>query len=139
MRNGGNWLIRGYGSTSGPTPAPTATPPPSTGGPLRLTLAWTDYPGSSAAAKALVNDLDLEVVAPNGTHYYGNFGLYSSGQCLRPVTPSIKWDACNNVEGVIIPNAPYGTYTVYVHGYNVPQGPQPYRPGGLRGLYADRL
>lgn len=91
---------------------------PQTGGPFRITLAWTDYPGEPAAAKALVNDLDLEVIAPDGTHYYGNQGLYTSGQCLR----SGKWDACNNVEGVIIPDAPYGTYTIIVHGHNVAQG-----------------
>jgi hypothetical protein len=30
------------------------------------------------------------------------------------------------VEGITIPNAPYGTYTVYVNAYNVPQGPQPF-------------
>ena len=32
------------------------------------------------------------------------------------------WDACNNVEGVIIPTATDGDYTVVVHGNNVPQG-----------------
>ncbi len=106
-----------------PTPTPTSTPTTTlTGGPFRITLAWTDYPGQPSAAKALVNDLDLEVIAPDGTHYYGNQGLYTTGQCLR----SGKWDACNNVEGIIIPNALYGTYTVIVHGYSVPQGPQPF-------------
>ncbi|HFD39337.1 MAG TPA: hypothetical protein ENJ31_05755, partial [Anaerolineae bacterium] len=50
---------------------------PTTCGPFRLTLAWTDYPGQPSAAKALVNDLDLEVIAPDGTHYYGNQGLYT--------------------------------------------------------------
>jgi hypothetical protein len=85
---------------------------------FRVTLAWTDYPGQSPSAKNLVNDLDLEVIAPGGTHYYGNQGLYSGGQCLR----GGKWDACNNVEGVIIPNATDGDYTVIVHGNNVPQG-----------------
>ncbi len=92
------------------------------GGPFRVTLAWTDYPGEPAAAKALVNDLDLEVIAPDGTHYYGNGGLYSGGQCLR----GGQWDACNNVEGVLIPEAEAGTYTVVVHGYSVAQGPQPF-------------
>ena len=116
-----SWQICGGG---GPTPTPTPTPPgpPPTGGPFRITLVWTDYPGEPAAAKALVNDLDLEVIAPDGTHYYGNQGLYTGGQCLR----NGKWDACNNVEGVIIPEAPYGTYTVIVRGANVPQGPQPF-------------
>jgi hypothetical protein len=135
-----NWMIRGYGSTAAPAPtpsltpsptpvtgtpgpSPTPTPTPVSGGPLRLTLVWTDYPGSPGAANALVNNLDLEVVAPGGKHYYGNTGVYSAGDdCLRDG----KWDACNNAEGVYIPDAPYGTYTVYVHGFNVPHGPQPF-------------
>jgi hypothetical protein len=33
------------------------------GGPLRVTLAWHDYPAALPAAKALVNDLDLTVRA----------------------------------------------------------------------------
>jgi subtilisin family serine protease len=40
--------------------------------PLNITLAWSDYPGSSAAAGGLVNDLDLSVTAPGGTVYYPN-------------------------------------------------------------------
>ncbi len=62
----GNWLIRGYGVTGSVPPPP---PPPPVGSPLRVTLAWTDYPGTLAALKTLVNDLDLEVIAPGGTHY----------------------------------------------------------------------
>jgi subtilisin family serine protease len=100
----------------------TPTPPPVATGPLRLTLAWTDYPGSAYASPALVNDLDLEVIAPDGAHYYGNSGLYTSGGCLRDG----KWDACNNVEGVYLPSALSGQYTVVVHGSDVPQGPQPF-------------
>ncbi len=40
--------------------------------PLRVSLAWTDYPGSAAAGGGLVDDLDLQVVAPGGTTYYPN-------------------------------------------------------------------
>jgi len=112
----GNWLIRGYGTT-GSTPPP----PPPAGSPLRVTLAWTDYPGTLAALKTLVNDLDLEVIAPGGTHYYGNAGLYTSGQCLRG-----QWDACNNVEGVVIGAAAEGVYTVIVRAYQISNGPQPF-------------
>lgn len=112
----GNWMIRGYGTT-GTTPPP----PPPVGGPLRVTLTWTDYPALVTAAKTLVNDLDLEVITPGGTHYYGNAGLYTSGQCLRG-----QWDACNNVEGVLIGQAAPGTYTVVVHGYQIANGPQPF-------------
>jgi serine protease AprX len=109
----------GGGATPTATAKPTATVPPTPGaGPLRVTLAWTDYPGQPAAAKALVNDLDLEIIAPNGTRYVGNQGLYTSGQCLRDG----KYDACNNVEGLILPQAAPGTYTIVVRGAQVPQG-----------------
>lgn len=103
------------------TPSPSPSPSPS-GSSLRVTLAWSDYPGEPTAAVALVNDLHLEVIDPNGTHYYGNSGVYTTGTCLKDG----KWDGCNNVEGVIIPSAPYGTYTIVVHGANVAQGPQTY-------------
>lgn len=36
---------------------------------LTVALAWSDYPGTSGAEKAIVNDLDLYVVSPNGTVY----------------------------------------------------------------------
>ena len=113
--NAGNWLIRGYGQTS--------SPPLTTGGPLRITLAWTDYPATPGAGKMLVNDLDLEVIAPDGKHYYGNTGVYNpNNSCVR----AGQWDRCNNVEGMLIPKAFNGSYTVIVHGYNVPNGPQPF-------------
>ncbi len=88
-------------------------------GSLRITLGWTDYPAEPLAAKALVNDLDLEVLAPDGTHHYGNRDLYHGGNpCLR----GGQWDACNNIEGVIIPSASDGAYTVIVRGHNVASG-----------------
>ena len=34
--------------------------------PLKITLTYTDVPGLPAAIPALVNDLDLEVIAPDG-------------------------------------------------------------------------
>jgi len=92
------------------------------GRPLRITLAWTDYPASLQVSRTLVNDLDLEIIAPDGKRYPGNAGLYASGNCLREQ----KWDTCNNVEGLILNGPPYGTYTIIVRAYNVPRGPQPF-------------
>lgn len=77
---------------------------------LRVTLAWTDYPASVIASKALVNDLDLVVTLPDGSTLRGN-----------GVT-----DRLNNVEGVDIASPMPGNYTVTVSGYNVPSGPQPF-------------
>ncbi|AFV23192.1 KP-43 peptidase [Methanolobus psychrophilus R15] len=80
---------------------------PHTPEPLRITLAWTDYPGGGAYANGLVNNLDLVVIGPEGT-YYGNGAL----------------DSINNVEGVELASPAAGIYTIIVSGANVPEGPQ---------------
>lgn len=80
--------------------------------PVRVTLAWTDYPAGIFAAKQLVNDLDLRVVAPDGRVYYpnGNAGA----------------DRLNNVETVDIASPAPGQYRIEAKGTNVPEGPQPF-------------
>lgn len=88
--------------------------------PFRVTLAWTDYPGSPAANGALVNDLDLTIAGPGGTTYYPNRALNSNGSA------SSTYDRVNNVEGIDIASPATGLYTITVSGYNVPHGPQPY-------------
>ena len=50
--------------------------PENRGPELRVTLAYTDPLGTTATAKALVNDLDLIVIAPDGKQcHLGNSGL----------------------------------------------------------------
>jgi serine protease AprX len=95
---------------------PITTP----GQPFKVTLVWTDYPSSPAAAVNLVNDLDLTVVAPDGTTYAGN--AFAGGWSVPATAP----DRLNNVENVYVFAAASGTWTVTVNGYNVPQGPQPF-------------
>ncbi len=82
--------------------------------PFRVTLVWTDYPAAAYAGKALVNDLDLEVIAPDGTRYYGNGGTVP--------------DRTNNVETVWLDDAAAGDWQVIVRAANIPypQFPQPY-------------
>lgn len=89
----------------------------SSGQPLKLTLVWTDYPGSTAASRALVNDLDLIVASPGGTVYNGN-------DFAAPYNNAA--DRLNNVENVLIKAPETGTYLVTVKGYNIPNGPQPF-------------
>jgi hypothetical protein len=87
---------------------------------LGITLAWTDPPAQSTAGKTLVNDLDLEIIAPDGsTHYYGNQGLYSPLDTFECLWDG-KWDRCNNIESILIADAIPGTYQVIVHGYDIP-------------------
>jgi len=47
-------------------------------GPLRVCLAWTDTAATLSVNPTIVNDLDLELTAPDGTVYRGN--QYSGGQ-----------------------------------------------------------
>lgn len=111
-----------------PAPVPPAPPAPGAGSPLRVTLNWTDFPGQPGAARALVNDLDLEVVAPDGTRYLGNQNVYPAGHpCIQNGV-----DVCNPVEGVTVPQATPGAYTVIVRAREVPQGGgQPFALAGV--------
>lgn len=85
--------------------------------PLEITLAFTDFAGTVNAANPVVNDLDLVVVAPNGTQYFGN--VFTSGWSAAGGVA----DAKNNVERVAVQSPVAGTWTVRVRGINVPQGP----------------
>lgn len=80
------------------------------GAPLRVTLAWTDAPGhgQGGTLRSLVNDLDLEVVAPDGTTYLGN--VFQQGRSV----PGGQRDALNNLENVWFDTASPGTWTVRV-------------------------
>jgi hypothetical protein len=84
------------------------------GEPLKIILAYTDVAGFPGAVSALVNDLDLEVVAPDGTLYRGN--QFSGGESVpNALTP----DRVNNVEGVILAHPAPGNYLVRVRARNV--------------------
>ena len=90
------------------------------GAPLKFTLVWTDYPGSTQATKQIVNDLDLIVTAPGGTTYYGN--NFANGQSQAGGSP----DNTNVEEFVLLKTPTAGEYTVKVRSLNAPHGPQPF-------------
>lgn len=93
--------------------------------PLKVTLVWTDYPGSPGAARALVNNLDLRVSNDAGQTFYGNAIDPTTGfSVVNPETSSI--DILNNVEVINIQVPEEGIYTFSVYGTNIPSGPQPY-------------
>jgi len=82
--------------------------------PLKITLAYTDVPGFPGAIPALVNNLDLEVVAPDGRVYRGN--QFDQGESV-PNAPA--YDSLNNVEGVHLSTPLPGEYLVRVTARNV--------------------
>jgi uncharacterized protein (TIGR03437 family) len=85
--------------------------------PLRLTLAWSDPRAAVGAIVALVNNLNLEVVAPDGTTYRGNVNFVNAYSQPANGAP---FDNRNPIEAVYIQNPIPGTYTVRVIGENVP-------------------
>ncbi len=79
-------------------------------GRVLINLAYTDAPGTPAAAAALVNDLDLSLVNASGS-------VVSS--------PS---DRINNTEIIELSNLPAGKYEIVVQGTKVPMGKNGLQP-----------
>ena len=89
---------------------------------LRVTLVWTDPPGSMAAEGALVNDLDLQLF----------FEDASAGEMLWPLSGDdldggfpFNGDGDNNVERVIWSKPDVGRYWINVKPWRV-QEEQPF-------------
>lgn len=79
------------------------------GSPLKAVLAWSDYQGSSSSSNQLRNDLNLEVIAPDGTTtYLGN--AFQSGRSA----PGGSADNKNNLEVVLVDSAVAGVWQVRI-------------------------
>jgi hypothetical protein len=107
--------------------------------PIEFSLAWSDYPAAAGTIPAIVNNLNLQVEAPNGTTYWGN--RFAS----TPPSPS-QWnqrgyslpggapDLVNTDEGInITAGNPFvdnwvtpGVWKARIIAQNVPVGPQPF-------------
>lgn len=86
-----------------------------TGQPLRLTLVWPDVPAEAGAESALVNDLDVRVVGPDGSPHLPY--LLNVGD---PAAAALR--AANHrdtVEQIELTADAAGTYTVEVSGYAI--------------------
>ncbi len=92
----------------------------------KIMIYWTDPPADENAAKALINDLDLTVTAPDGTVYLP-WKLDPTPDAAILNMPAGKGrDSLNNAEQVVINDPAAGNYTVTVNGFEVPFGPQPF-------------
>lgn len=91
---------------------------------LKISLTWTDYPGSTTAAKALVNDLDLDAYDPSAARYRGN--RYGTTVPYQSVTGATTNDNIDIMEGIRVVTPAAGTWRIRVAGKNVAMGPQPF-------------
>jgi len=88
---------------------------------LRLTLCWMDVAGSPAAARALVNNLDMVLEAPNGTRF-NPFTL----DPLNPSSPAgvSAANAVDPIEQIFVDAPANGIWRILVSGVSVPVGEQ---------------
>ncbi len=95
---------------------------PDDANPATVSLAWDDYQATFNANPTLINNLDLELIAPSGTLW--------RPWVLNPASPTTiatrGVDNRNNQEQVQVPTPEVGTWLVRVKGTTVPQGPQDY-------------
>ena len=97
--------------------------------PFRVTLAWTDAPGTVGNGKQLVNDLDLQV-SVNGATYLGNVFRED-----HSVTGGGA-DRVNNMESVFLPAGQTGTWSVIVYAINIAGTGVPHMSTALNQDYA---
>lgn len=90
--------------------------------PAQVSLAWDDYQATLNANPALINNLNLELVAPDATVW--------RPWILDPANPANAAtrgvNNRDNQEQVTVPTPQKGTWLVRVIGATVPQGPQDY-------------
>ncbi len=93
---------------------------------LKVTLVWDDPAATANAATTLVNNVDLQLVGPDGTVY--------RPYVLNPASPSAAAttgiDSINNVEQVYVAAPGAGVWQAKVTGSSVPSGPQNYALAG---------
>jgi len=92
-------------------------------GELKASLAWDDAPAPSLSNGALVNNLNLELVEPNGITIHRPWVLNAANPYQAATTAVNNLD---NQEQVRVTNPVTGNWTVRVVGTTIPTGPQTY-------------
>ena len=88
---------------------------------LKVMIAWNDPATTLPATKILVNDLDLEILDPNGqTVLPWVLGKNNDDIAVR------GRDSLNNIEQITIDNPIAGNYSIIIKGKSIPFGPQEY-------------
>jgi hypothetical protein len=94
---------------------------------LRVTLVWIDPEGvANNAAADLVNDLDVELIAPDGTTNFPWTGPGTGTANVANNATNTGPNTLDNVEDVLAQNPDQGFWTIRVSGTAVPDGPQNY-------------
>jgi len=87
----------------------------------RFLVIWPDRQASPAAARDLVNDLDMEVSFGGSTYQPWVLNPTPSATALNSLATRQR-DSLNNIEQVTLDNPAAGSVSVKIKGYNVPTG-----------------
>ncbi len=91
---------------------------------LKITIVWNDPSAVEKATTTLVNDLDLQVITPNGNGVLPwVLSSFPNVDSLKKL-PIRRRDGLNNVEQITIENAGAGRYLILVSGFKIPKGTQ---------------
>ena len=82
---------------------------------FRATMAYLDPAGTTSSNQHRINDLTLQVTAPDGTVYWGNNGLGSGNFSSSGGTPN----SIDTVENVFIDSPMEGIWTVTVTAFEI--------------------
>jgi Subtilase family/Secretion system C-terminal sorting domain len=94
---------------------------------LKLTLTWTDQPAQANAAKALVNDLDMELLHVPSGQAWQPWILSRFPHKDSLLLPAVRGrDTVNNIEHITLDAPPAGTYTITVKGSRIINAGQSY-------------
>lgn len=93
---------------------------------LKIMLYWTDPAATPGAVKSLVNDLDLRVIAPDGSIIQPWILDPTPNPATLGAPATRGVDRLNNMEQVQIDTPIAGTYTIEVNGFSIPMGTQDY-------------
>ncbi len=107
--------------------------------PLRVVVAWTDYPGAWVQ-----NNLSLALTGPDGLHYSGNPRHRFRRQELDAIIQGVEaeqevLDKRNNVEHLRVDDPPPGPYRIDIAATNTPFPPQGYAVCVVGELDSDEL
>jgi subtilisin-like proprotein convertase family protein len=93
--------------------------------PFKVTLSWLDTQPSGTATVKLVNDLDLELVEPNGTTIHFPYSGLTSGGSQTTVFTQTTANRRDNIEQAIVTNPTVGTWKIRVRGFSLPDPTTP--------------
>ena len=93
---------------------------------VKVMVYWHDKEGSSSASIALVNNINSQIIAPNGNNFLPYVLNSTASSSLLNQDASYGIDNLNNMEQIVIDNPISGNYLLQIDGASIPFGPQEY-------------